>query len=354
MSNVLQNVKEDCKKVFYYIRDNKIHNIPLRYAAGILVLFLIVLIIGIYSAIDKSCNDNITVEVKTGMQTEQIAELLKNKGIINHDVYFRFLAKIKGLDKDLKVGQYVLRKNMSDSDIMNTFLNGPQTVLVTVTIPEGYTAEKIADLLDKKGIVDRDAFLQAAETYVPYDYMENDDPNVKYKMEGYLFPDTYKFTTNASAKDVIDIMAGQFDKKLNSDLRAQADAMDISIHKLVVLASLVEAEAKFDDDRPIIAQVFFNRLNINMPLQSDTTIQYAMSERKENISIKDTKIDSPYNTYKNYGLPPGAVGNPGLSSIEAVLYPQQNDYLYFVADSQGHNHYSRTYEEHLEEVNSIE
>ena len=354
MLKVLSNMKNYGKKTFMYIKNNEIYGLPLRYVAGIVLLFLAAVIIGFCSTKDESAQGFVTIEVKPGMQTVQIADLLKDKDVINHEVYFRVIAKLRGLDQQLKIGQYTFRKNMNDNEVLEELMDGPRTEIIKVTVPEGYTVEQIADLLSKNGIVDKAIFLQTVKTYIPYDYMKSDNPAVKYKLEGYLFPDTYEFRINTPAKMVIDTMTGQFDKKVDSKMRERAQNMNLSMHELVVLASLVEAEAKFDADRPIIAQVFFNRLKINMPLQSDTTIQYAMLERKENISIKDTKIDSPYNTYKNYGLPPGAVDNPGISSIKAVLYPQQNDYLYFVADGQGHNHYSKTYGEHLQEVNNAE
>lgn len=339
--------------LFSTIKHNKLFNIPVKYIMGSLFLFLVAVLIGFHSIAPKD-NRPIVIEIKPGMQTAEIAKLLKDKDIIYHDTFFELLAKLRGLDKELKGGEYVLHPAMSNDEVMDELLKGPQNIIIKVTIPEGYTVEQIADLLEKKQVTTKRDFLNLAQKYIPYEYMQNNDPNVKYKLEGYLFPDTYEFVKGSPAKKIIDTMTGEFDKKLNSDLREQAKQKDLSIHDLIVLASLVEAEAKFDEDRPIIAQVFFNRLDINMPLQSDTTIQYAMRKRKENISIDDTKIDSPYNTYIHYGLPPSAVDNPGLASIKAVLYPQANDYLYFVADNQGHNHYNRTYTEHLDTINNIE
>ncbi|WP_196611007.1 endolytic transglycosylase MltG [Pectinatus brassicae] len=356
MSEQLRNIGNNIMKFIRYIKNNTIGGILLKYITGIAVLFIMAVIIGFHypsGQTDNANNKQIVIEIKSGMQTAQIAALLKDKDVIDHDFYFRLLAKIKGLDKQLKVGSYILQKDMSDSAVMELLIKGPTLNTIKVTIPEGYTVEKIADVLSKDNIVDRNEFLRLAKSYTPYEYMKNNDPNVKYKVEGYLFPDTYEFLINSSPKQIMDIMLNEFNKKYDEELRKRAKDKNLSAHELVVLASLVEAEARYENDRPIIAQVFFNRLKINMPLQSDTTIQYAMKERKEELMIKDTKIDSPYNTYMHYGLPPGAVGNPGMASIKAVLYPQNNDYLYFVADSTGHNHYSRTYQEHLRIIDSI-
>ncbi|WP_196594936.1 endolytic transglycosylase MltG [Pectinatus sottacetonis] len=353
MSTVLHSLIGSLKKCVLYIKENRLFGIPLKYIMCVFLLFIVAIIIGFHSVYDKKAASTVVIEIKPGMQTVQIASLLKDKGIIYHDIYFRVLANIEGLDKELKVGRYVLHKNMTDSEVMQLLISGPRVSIVKITIPEGYTVEQIADLLAENGVVDRDKFLALAKTYVPYDYMKNSNPYIRYAVEGYLFPDTYEFRIDSSAKYVMDVMTGQFNRKFNETLRNRAGNLGLSVNSVVIMASLVEAEAKFNEDRPVIAQVFFNRLKINMPLQSDTTIQYALMHRKASISIKDTKMDSPYNTYKHYGLPPGPVDNPGLASLKAVLYPEKNDYLYFVADSSGHNHYSHTYQEHLNKIKNL-
>lgn len=152
---------------------------------------------------------------------------------------------------------------------------------------------------------------------------------------------------------ILKMMADDFDHRLTPELRARAQEQDISIHDLITLASLVEKEALYAEDRPIIAQVFFKRLKLGMPLQSDTTLQYLLDGPKEDVSIKDTQIDSPYNIYQIKGLPPGPIASPGMAAIKAVLYPADTDYLYFVADRQGHNHYSKNYSDHEAAVNQF-
>ena len=146
-------------------------------------------------------------------------------------------------------------------------------------------------------------------------------------------------------------MAGTFDDRLTPTMRVTAEKMGLSVYDLITLASLVEREVRFPEDRPIVAQVLLKRLKLNMPLQTDATLQYLMDAPKEEVSIEDTQIDSPYNTYQHTGLPPGPIANPGMASITAVLHPADTDYLYFVADRMGHNHYAYTYEEHLNLVN---
>ena len=168
-----------------------------------------------------------------------------------------------------------------------------------------------------------------------------------------MFPDTYEVRSDVGAAEVLKLMAGEFDQKLTPELRERAAEQGLSVYELITLASLVEKEARFEEDRPMIAQVFLKRLRIGMPLQSDTTIQYLLNAPKEDVSIEDTKIDSPYNTYQHMGLPPGPIANPGIASIRAVLWPADTDYLYFVADREGHNHYSQSYEEHLAIVEQV-
>jgi UPF0755 protein len=175
--------------------------------------------------------------------------------------------------------------------------------------------------------------------------------NVLYAAEGFLFPETYAVESDYSIEEILKIMNDEFNLRLTEEMRTRAKEMNLSIYDLITLASLVEKEVRYDEDRPIVAQVFLKRLQLEMPLQSDATLQYLMDAPKEDVTIEDTKINSPYNTYQNAGLPPGPVANPGMAAIEAVLNPADTDYLYFVADRDGHNHYAYSYEEHLALVN---
>ena len=225
---------------------------------------------------------------------------------------------------------------------------------ILLQIPYGKTATygDIAKRLGDAGIVDEKEFLKKAEKFRPYDYIEKHDDTF-YACEGFLFPDTYVLKSDYDVDSILKEMASDFDQRLTPKLRARAKQMNLSIYELVTLASLVEKEAKFEEDRPKVAQVFLKRLKIGMPLQSDTTFQYLRDDPKEDLSLADTKVDSPYNTYQHKGLPPGPIASPGMAAIEAVLYPADTDYLYFVADRDGHNHYSTNYADHeaiVEEV----
>lgn len=321
----------------------------------VLVLFLICcyLLFGLGSA--KGDGNKISVQIKDGMTTADIASTLSNKGVIHSELGFRILARLRASDTDFKEGIYYFHQNMNVSTVLDDLVQGPEESVVRVVIPEGFTVEDIGETLEKNNLVSKQEFCEAAKDFAPYDYMKEalQHKDIKYAAEGFLFPDTYDFDRGYTAKQIMEIMVNNFDKKITPQMREQAQAENLSIYELINMASLVEKEAKFEEDRPIIADVFFKRLAQGMMLQSDATIQYALSEHKEEFSIEDTKHDSPYNTYQHEGLPPGPIGNPGIASINAVLNPAHTDYMYFVADSEGHNHYSVTYDEHLAVIDQI-
>ncbi|MFR1985544.1 MAG: endolytic transglycosylase MltG, partial [Veillonella parvula] len=174
-----------------------------------------------------------------------------------------------------------------------------------------------------------------------------------YPVEGFLFPSTYEIPVGATPRDVIQMMADEMNRYLTPAVKKQIQAQHMSIHDFVTLASIVERESLFDADRPTIAGVFKKRLAHGIPLQSDATISYVLGYAKENVTIGDTQLQSPYNTYVSKGLPPGPIANPGKKALDAVLHSENTDYLYFVADKEGHNHFSKSYEEHLAAVNKI-
>lgn len=300
---------------------------------------------------DRDAGENIYMVVKPGTTASEISDRLMQLGVIDSRLRFWWLMKLQGDASKFKTGTYAFTPHMDEQAVLDKLVAGDTTV-VKFTIPEGFGIKEIAKRLADEGLVDEQEFLAEAKDFAPYDYMKK-RPNVRYAAEGYLFPDTYVIHSDVSAEGIMKMMVEDFDTRLTPALRQQAAAKGLSIHDLITLASLVEKEARYDEDRPIIAQVFFKRLQMGMPLQSDTTLQYLMAGPKEDVSIEDTKIDSPYNTYQHEGLPPGPIASPGMKSILAVLNPANTDYLYFVADRQGHNHYSQTYDEHLAIVEQV-
>ena len=291
----------------------------------------------------------INVKIREGLSTAEIAERLAEKGIIDSSLRFRLLARIYDYDDKFRPGSYSFAANMDDEEVFQKLLTGEKRT-VRFTVPEGFGIKEIAERLSNLDLVDREDFLKAAADYAPYDYMRKRQ-NVFFAAEGFLFPDTYNVESDIDIDEILDLMAKNFDDRVTPTMRVQAEKMGLSVYDLITLASLVEREVRYPEDRPIVAQVLLKRLKMNMPLQTDATLQYLMDTPKEDVSIEDTKIDSPYNTYQHTGLPPGPIANPGMASIMAVLHPAETDYLYFVADRQGHNHYAFTYEEHMKLVN---
>ena len=322
--------------------------------AGILILAAIVLGVAINANNNKNLatGENIIITVEPGMTNADIATLLQNKKMINSPVFFRLQSKFARMERSLQAGEYEIVSGMSNWEIIDLFSKG-QVRHKTLTIPEGYTIEQIAKKIEESGLGSAEEFKKAAKDYAPYSYMETSNNNVIFKAEGFAYPSTYYLSPGSAEKEILAIMVKEFDTQLTEDIRQKAKDKNMSIRDLVNLASLVEKEAVFHEERPVIAGVFLKRLQIQMPLQSDTTIQYILGVQKKEISIADTKIDSPYNTYLYAELPPGPIASPSISTINAVLDPKQTNYLYFVADLEGHHHFTETYQDHLKEIERI-
>ena len=289
------------------------------------------------------------VKIREGMTTSEIADVLEAKEVIASSLKFRIMSRLRGYEGQLKPGTYVFSIGMNDEDVFAKLLTG-EKYLVRFTIPEGFGVKEIAERLYSLDLADKEDFMKAAENFAPYAYMHK-HKNVRYAAEGFLFPETYSVESDAPIEDILKMMAEEFDKRITPEMRERAKELGLSLYDLTTLASLVEREVRYPEDRAIVAQVFLKRLKLNMPLQTDATLQYLLDEPKEDVTLKDTEIDSPYNTYKYNGLPPGPIANAGMEAFQAVLHPANTDYLYFVADRQGHNHYSNTYDEHLVLVN---
>ena len=281
----------------------------------------------------------------------EIADMLYEHGLIRSTQVFKLWLALSGTGSKLQSGHYQIPNKVSVHELINLLQEG-HVESIKLTIPEGYTVGDIAIALEKAQIMKASDFLAEAKTFVPYPYMKGTKPTT-YPVEGFLFPSTYEVPVGATPKDVILMMSEQMNRYLTPAVKKQIQAQHMSIHDFVTLASIVERESLFDADRPTIAGVFKKRLAHGIPLQSDATISYVLGYAKENVTIGDTQLQSPYNTYVSKGLPPGPIANPGKKALDAVLHSENTDYLYFVADKEGHNHFSKSYEEHLAEVNKI-
>ena len=289
------------------------------------------------------------VHVRSDMTAADVGDEMQKNGYIVSSVWFRVAAQVTGQAGNLKEGEYSIDSSMSLQQILGKLTSG-KSEAARLVIPEGYTVWQIAQRVAALGNISEDEFLIAAkDTTLLHPYM-NGNRDVTFPTEGFLFPDTYFIPNDATAEDVVRMMLKNFDDHLDADMKQQIAAKNMSIYQVVTLASLVEKEAKYEEDRPLIASVFLNRLATHMKLQSDASISYAMGSHKAAYSIAETQYDSPYNTYMYEGLPPGPIANPGMACMHAILQAPTTSYLYFVADGDGHNYFAATYEEHMKNV----
>jgi UPF0755 protein len=227
-----------------------------------------------------------------------------------------------------------------------------------VTVPEGWRLEQMAEALGGKGLFDREEFLAACHR-ASFDYTFLADRPIGATLEGYLFPDTYFVSPKTNAESFLGRMLQTFDERFTAIMREKAAARGMNIHQVITLASIVEREARLPEERPLIAGIYLNRWNLGMTLDADPTVQYALANESaspatygywKELSPEDLAVDSPYNTYRYIGLPPGPICSPGLDSIQAVLNSELTDYLYFVAQEDGSHAFAATLEEHIENV----
>lgn len=317
---------------------------------GVLGLVLTAFFIYQYQSKPANPGKDIKVEVKPGTSFYSFSLMLEKKGVVKSAFVLRQLANARGLDRKLSPGKYVFKTGSDYEDVLQIIERGPEVELVKVVIPEGFSNQQIAARLEEVLNVEKNEFLNLAGTGKPYfidrfSFLKNVPVN---SLEGYLFPDTYYFKKGESAEVIITRMLENFSRRAASiGLLGNAEN-EKRIHEIVTMASIVEKEAKLEEERPIIASVFYNRLKRGMKLQSCATVEYVLGFSKPRLSNEDLKIDSPYNTYLYPGLPPGPICNPGLSSLKAALNPAQTNYLYFVLiDNSGKHYFAETYQEFL-------
>lgn len=324
---------------------------------GILIGIIAVVVIGFFvtlsvmgGPVDKNDTELTVITVEQGSSTGTIAATLEEKGLIKNTFIFKLKSKLGGYDGEYKAGQYAISKSMSMKEQMELIKSG-KTVGQMFTIPDGNTLEKNANLLAESEIVTAEEFLnEAANGDFDYEFLK-DIPKRANRLEGFLYPESYQVDLDADAHDVIDVMLKQFDSIFTDEYYEKAEKLDKSILEVMTVASIIEREAKTDEDKKKVASVIYNRLEEGMPLQMDSILAYITGEEKIKASLADTQVESDYNPYTNKGLPPGPICSPGKASIEAALNPADTDYLYFVATDKldGTNVFSETYEEFLED-----
>ncbi len=285
-------------------------------------------------------------EIKKGQSVKDIAFSLKNAGLIRNPWVFIGYLTYKGTTGELIAGDYLLKENMNLVEIAEVLTSG-ETAQKKITIPEGWQIKEIADYLDKEGIVEKEDFIAATKKDYEFDFLKDKPRDLD--LSGYLFPDTYSLPYKVTAEEIVLKMLFNFDKKLDSNLRKEIKNSGKTIFEVLTLASIVEKEVSKDSDRTIVAGIFYKRLENDMKLEADATINFITGKNNPQSSLEDIKIDSPYNTYLYKGLPPGPICNPGLLAIKAVIYPKETNYLFYLnRQDTGETIFSETYEEHLE------
>lgn len=289
---------------------------------------------------------NVMINVEPGMSLTQVANLLASKKIIANSTTFRIYTYLKGNQGDIQAGEYLLSPSLKPEIILKRLTSG-ETVAHTITIPEGFRILEIADLFAAAGLANRNRFIEATQ-----------DPELLKKLkiptadlEGYLFPDTYQFRRQSGEKEIVRTMINTFEKRLiRPEYIKQAEALGLTFHEVITLASLIEKETGLPNERPLISSVFHNRLKRKMLLQTDPTVIYALAGFDGNIRKKDLSVDSPYNTYLYKGLPPGPIASPGESSVVAALNPAISEALFFVSRKDGSHQFSTNLTDHNKAV----
>lgn len=302
------------------------------------------------------------ITISRGMSANGVADLLEENGIIKNGFVFSYYLQLKGEGSRFQAGVYELSPGM-ENDAIIAKLNAGDTVAeatIRFTIPEGYTLLQIAEKLDSEGIVDKTKFLELVETDRTWGDAESvrdipKEAKLHKRLEGYLFPETYELKKDSTEEDIIIRMLTETDRKLGTlpdDWQSVLETSGKTLHEILTIASLVEREVVVDEERALVAGVIYNRLAYPMRLQIDATVQYALDAPKQRLSLADLEIDSPYNTYKIDGLPPGPIASPSLASIQAALYPAETDYLFYVTKKDGsQTHlFAKTFEEHQQNI----
>ncbi len=331
------------------IQKKKMINKKLRSLVyGLLAIAGFAAVIAVFAIIDNiflpeipGDTDVRVLRIERGATAATIADSLLAKGLIDNKKAFMTWLKLLKKDRDLKAGHFEIPVGLTEAQLVQ-FLSRARSKEITVRLLEGWGTEQIARQLADKLDIDADAFTRlASDTSVLRRLGVKSNTS-----EGYLLPDTYHLYWGMKEIDLLQFLVRKTQNIFNDSVRARMDSLKLTVHDVLTMASIVEGEAILDDERPVIASVYYNRLRRRIKLQADPTIQYIIPGPPRRVLYSDLEIDSPYNTYKYYGLPPGPINNPGKKSILAAFYPAETNYLYFVANGDGGHTFSRTAAEH--------
>jgi UPF0755 protein len=291
---------------------------------------------------------DVRLTIRKGSPFREAAESLATHGVVRSARLFALYGKLRGHDRSLRYGTYVLRREMTWEQTLDALRAG-RGIVHTITIPEGYTIAEIAPMVAEALDLPMDSITAAVRDTALRHRLDVPTRTI----EGYLFPDTYTFADRTSARDAVRSMVDRFEKVWKPEWNERLREIKLSRHDVVTLASIVEKEVRRGEERPVVAAVYLNRLKIGMELQADPTVTYALGKRPGRVTFKDLRVKSPYNTYRVRGLPPGPIASPGQASLEAALYPARVSYRYFVAAPDGHHEFRRTYAEHVAAIEMV-
>jgi UPF0755 protein len=324
----------------------------------LLALLLLGVLYGIYLLVSAVLGggeeEPVTVAVEQGDTLSSVADKLEEAGVIQSSTVFKLESRFQGGETEIKAGEYRFVPGEDSEQILETLSSGESISAFTITVPEGLTLEQTARVVEEEGGVLAEEFETAAGR-IDYGYDFLEDSAIR-TTEGFLFPKKYEFERGVDAAQIVDRLLRQYLlEKEELDFAEAQDRFNLREYELVTVASLVEKESANPEERPLIAGVIYNRIRSGMPLQIDATVQYALGKAKEDLKFDDLDVDSPYNTYKNFGLPPGPISSPSRESIQAALEPAQTDYLYYVLEADGEKHFfTDDYDEFLEAKDQAE
>lgn len=319
-----------------------------------IVFFIFIILLTVFfrflfltGPVSKSEGEKVYVKIDKGSTSHEIGELLYNKNIIKSPKMFDLLVSIYNLGNNLQAGYYELNSSYPLGKVIDYLVQG-RVATFKITIPEGFKAEEIAARYAARTRYSRDEFLKVIKNgNFTVDFLPDENIDYKYRLEGFLYPDTYIIPLGYSPAEMLEVPLNQFEKKWLPLVNQSKMSKDFSVYDIITIASLIESEARLDEEKPLIAAVIYNRLKKDMFLQIDASVQYILEKRKVRILYSDLEIESPYNTYLNKGLPVGPICSPGARAIEAALKPADVDYTFYFALSDGSHMFSDSYYEHL-------
>ena len=308
---------------------------------SIAITILIIFVTSILSVNNREVNSSV-ITIEKGMSLNSVSHLLLENEIIVNQNIFKLKVITRGLASKIPTGRFLIDGKISDAILIDLIFNkGP--IKLKLTIPEGSQSKNLFKDINTLLNTDYDFNKYFNSTEILEQYKVDAS-----SLEGYLYPDTYYLYHDSSPEEIIDILLSEFWKKFDENLQDRANQLGFSVHEVVTLASIIEGEAMLDSERSTISSVYHNRLKINMKLQADPTIQYIIPGPPKTLSNRDLRIKSDYNTYQNYGLPPGPINNPGIASIKAALYPEDTNFLFFVAQGDGSHAFTTNEKDHEE------